>query len=317
MTEQGITIGICAYNAARTIQVAINSIVNQSASWHELIVLDDGSTDETHALATEIADRYASRIRVLRQVNRGIGEARNRVLAEAKGAWLAFVDTDDVWHPMKLARQIACLHRHPEWGALVTRAWAWKDGEDPMEQAPSELKAEPHAVAYPMLAKQLLSRNFDFHPASVLWRTKTLRIYGGYGHDRNGEDFAPFLSMAMARVPVGILDEKLYGGRIAGGSLTRLSTNHYQGAMARIKAIDAWLSNQISNTTSLSNSDLKLLNEGRQRFLRWAIYGLRSGFRRDEAKLLARPIIAEIEPSYSRHWEWLKFHLILASTRYR
>lgn len=309
MKKHRITVGLCAYNAARTIQEAIDSILNQSASWHELIVLDDGSTDETLTFATKIAKKYTSRIRIIQQENRGIGEARNRILAEAQGEWLAYIDADDVWHPLKLARQMACISTQSRWGALVTRAWSWKDGGNPMESASFDFDSTPIATPYPKLEHQLLIKNFDFHPASVLWRTELLRNFGGYSTDRNGEDFAPFLNMALAQIPIGLLDERLYGGRISEGSLTHHSTNHYRGAIARLKAVDAALSRNMDGKGQLSKENLKLLHQGRQRFLRWAIYGVRKGYLPRDRRALAYPLLMEIQPIHSRWWEWLKLYL--------
>lgn len=306
MNTQSITIGICAYNAASTLDEAINSILTQSASWNEVIILNDGSNDETGEVAQRYVRRYPGKVRYIQQENTGIGVARNHILKFAQGDWLGFVDADDIWHPNKLDRQMKCLQCNPGWGALVTRAWSWGAGEDPMIKAPTSLPDEPNAILYHTLEKQLLTKNFDFHPASVIWRTSTLRECGGYGNDRNGEDFAPFLNMALMGVQVGILDEQLYGGRITEGSLTRLSTNHYRGAVARLTAIEAALSRHATGTNKLTSDTLQLLNVARQRFLRWAIYGVRKGFPRMQRSKVAEPLIKELQPTHVRWLERLK-----------
>ena len=101
---------IPVYNAASYIAEAVDSVLEQTVRSDELIVVDDGSTDDT-AL---VLRRYRGRIRYLHQPNQGHGAALNRGLAEAKGDLLAFLDADDVWMPWKLEVQLAALAADPE-----------------------------------------------------------------------------------------------------------------------------------------------------------------------------------------------------------
>ena len=94
---------IPAYNAARYIREAIDSALAQQGIEQEVIVVDDGSTDETW----QILQTYGSRIRCLRQQNSGAAAARSRGLYLARGEWIAFLDADDVWEHEKLKTQLA------------------------------------------------------------------------------------------------------------------------------------------------------------------------------------------------------------------
>jgi glycosyltransferase involved in cell wall biosynthesis len=99
-----------AYNAARTLRAAVESILIQTVVDIEVIVVDDGSEDETAEVARAIAD---PRVRLISQPNLGASAARNAGIHTARGRYVAFLDADDLWLPDKLARQLALLHSRP------------------------------------------------------------------------------------------------------------------------------------------------------------------------------------------------------------
>jgi glycosyltransferase involved in cell wall biosynthesis len=103
---------IPTYNHGRFLGAAIDSALTQTLNPVDVIVVDDGSTDETPAVLA----RYAGRVRVLRQPNRGLSSARNAGLAAARGTFVAFLDADDVMAPTKLAAQLEVLDRSPAIG---------------------------------------------------------------------------------------------------------------------------------------------------------------------------------------------------------
>ena len=105
-----ISVIIPAYNRARLLAEAIDSVLAQTHSDFELIVVDDGSTDDTPSLL----DGYGAGIRVFRQVNRGVSAARNEGIRMARGELIAFLDSDDLWLPEKLSAQTAFFNAHPE-----------------------------------------------------------------------------------------------------------------------------------------------------------------------------------------------------------
>ena len=107
-----VSVVIPAYDRATTIVAAIESVLRQTWTDFELLVVDDGSTDGTAAAAATVAD---PRLRVVRlAANRGAAGARNAGAAQARGRWVAFQDSDDEWLPEKLARQLARLAARPE-----------------------------------------------------------------------------------------------------------------------------------------------------------------------------------------------------------
>jgi glycosyltransferase involved in cell wall biosynthesis len=96
-----ISVVIPAYNAEATIDATIQSVLAQTYAPKEILVLDDGSTDDTFVRL----QAYASRITILRQSNRGVAHARNLLCARAQAEILAFLDADDLWHPNYLETQ--------------------------------------------------------------------------------------------------------------------------------------------------------------------------------------------------------------------
>lgn len=115
MSEPKISVVIPTYNRAGCVGDAIDSVLSQTYADYEIIVVDDGSTDETR----KTLERYGDRIRYIHQENAGVSAARNRGIMEARGEWVAFLDSDDEWLPEKLSMQMECLSRHPDVIGLV------------------------------------------------------------------------------------------------------------------------------------------------------------------------------------------------------
>ena len=112
MSEPVVSVIITAYNRERVIADAMRSIFRQTLANFELIIVDDGSTDQTAAVVQSFAD---PRLRVLRhETNRGIPSARNSGLDAARGQFIAWLDSDDVARPRRLARQCQFLRDNPE-----------------------------------------------------------------------------------------------------------------------------------------------------------------------------------------------------------
>jgi glycosyltransferase involved in cell wall biosynthesis len=101
-----------SFDSAAYIEASINSVRNQSVEWWELLISDDGSSDATPDLARQFQE-MDSRIRLLASgQNRGPAHARNVAIEAASGRYIAFLDSDDLWKPEKLKRQIAFMQKH-------------------------------------------------------------------------------------------------------------------------------------------------------------------------------------------------------------
>jgi glycosyltransferase involved in cell wall biosynthesis len=117
--DYGVTAIIPVYNGATLIRRSIESVLSQTHAANELIVVDDGSTDETSAIVRS----YGRKVRYLHQPNGGVAAARNYGVKQATSEWIAFLDHDDEWLPNKLERQLSFLGAHP--GAELCYSAYW------------------------------------------------------------------------------------------------------------------------------------------------------------------------------------------------
>jgi glycosyltransferase involved in cell wall biosynthesis len=120
-----VSVVIPAYNAERELAQAVDSALAQTIGDLEVIVVDDGSTDGTLAVAEGFGD---PRVRAVSQQNAGAAAARNTGIAQTTGTYVAFLDADDVWLPSKLERQLEVLESRPDTHAVQCGAY-WVDEE--------------------------------------------------------------------------------------------------------------------------------------------------------------------------------------------
>jgi glycosyltransferase involved in cell wall biosynthesis len=136
-----ISVIIPVYNGDRYLAEAIRSVLNQTLPPDEIIVVDDGSTDDTAALVRSMG----APIRYCRQSNHGPAAARNRGLELARGEILAFQDADDLWTAGRLAIQVGLLTRHPTAQAVIGRTQFFYEDTAPAEfAAMADATVSPH-----------------------------------------------------------------------------------------------------------------------------------------------------------------------------
>lgn len=111
-----VSVVIPAYNAAATLAATLESVFAQTFEDFEVIVVDDGSSDDTAAVAAS----FGPRVRCLRVPNGGVSRARNHGIADARGEFVALLDADDLWDASKLARQFSALDADPHAGVCLT-----------------------------------------------------------------------------------------------------------------------------------------------------------------------------------------------------
>ncbi|MBF6559877.1 MAG: glycosyltransferase family 2 protein [Candidatus Binataceae bacterium] len=164
---------IPAYNGAATIRAAIDSALAQEFDGHEVIVVDDGSTDSTAQVLVE----YDARIRVIHQPNRGVGAARNAGIALAQGEYIAFLDADDVWLAGHVSALAGALDANPE-AVLAFGDFAIID-ERGVRLTDSVFSADPPRARAPTM-QELLSGAFSILPSSVALRKRACQDAGGF-----------------------------------------------------------------------------------------------------------------------------------------
>jgi len=199
-------------NAEKYIEEALGSILQQSYDHWELLLVDDGSTDGSTAMAKRYAARYPGRVRYLEHAgheNRGMSASRNLGIAHALGEFVAFLDADDVWLPQKLAEQVSLLNAFPEVGMVYGRSLIWhswtQKPEDREQDYQLELGVLPDQVVQPPALFFLLLENKAQTPTTcnALLRRRVLKELGGFEESFRGlyEDQVLFAKLHL-RFPV-------------------------------------------------------------------------------------------------------------------
>lgn len=222
-----ISVLIPSYNAARTIEAALESVFAQTIRPDEIIVLNDGSTDDTAARL----EKYKDRVRVLSQKNGGLARARTRLLETASGEMLAFLDSDDMWHPRYLEMQRRNLQIHPEVAASFTRHLDFpNDGEPDWSGVRVDDELEP-SIFTPVSFIRIYNKTtgtFGSPSFCCLRKTDLKKIPGELLHpDLNGTDDVYLFHRLALRGPVSLLPAQLAAYRLTKGSLSanRLTSN--------------------------------------------------------------------------------------------
>ena len=225
-----ISIILPAYNAEKTLAESVDSVLAQTYDKIELVIIDDGSTDGTRAIAEKYAQKDC-RVKVLcNEVNIGVLKTRMRGVRSAKGQWLAFIDSDDLWDPDKLKRQMQLQERT---GSVLTYCSSKFIGYDGNEI--SWVMHVPAEVNYRRLLKQNVILN-----SSVVVRKDLFLKYSPFSEDQRDmhEDYACWLLILKDGYSVSGLDEPLLTYRVHNHSMTgnkihsamlNLSTYRYIG----------------------------------------------------------------------------------------
>jgi glycosyltransferase involved in cell wall biosynthesis len=223
-----VSVIIPTYNSATLVTAAVESALAQTVQPSEVIIIDDGSTDDTRQRLSTY------RVRYLHQPNQGVAAARNLGLRQASGDLIAFLDADDVWHPRKLELQIAAIEADPELLLLGTSVFDW-----PAEQPASVNRA---GVIKPMPWRKLAVKN-HLVTSSIIVRRTALTRTGDFDTALHGpEDHDLWLRLAEMGT-VATLDLPLTGYRQVPGSLSRQATTMRAGMRQILRKLDhrnAW-----------------------------------------------------------------------------
>jgi glycosyltransferase involved in cell wall biosynthesis len=165
-----ISVIVPAYNAERTILETITSVLQQTFSDFELIVINDGSTDKTLELLNTVKD---SRLKIFSYENGGESVARNRGISQATGEFMAFLDADDLWTPDKLELQLAALQQNPEVG--VAYSWAYY-----IDEKGESLQADQPIFFEGNVYAELLVRDFIVSGSNCLIRREAIESVGEF-----------------------------------------------------------------------------------------------------------------------------------------
>jgi glycosyltransferase involved in cell wall biosynthesis len=197
-----VSIILPTYNGMPYLREAVASVQAQTFPDWELIVIDDGSTDDSLAWLESMDD---PRLHIIRSEHTGHrAQLRNRGIAAARAEWIAFLDADDRWAPNKLKRQLAYHAEHPalEWSYTGRHLI---DAEGRTRQHPKHRPFQPHSG---WILRPLLTLDATIALPSVIVRRRLLERAGGFADQRWGEDYELWLRLAQ-QSQCGLIDEPL------------------------------------------------------------------------------------------------------------
>ena len=197
MSEQAlVSVIIPVFNGARYLRAALESVFAQTYRPFEVIVVDDGSADDSGVIAQSFPD-----VRYIQQANQGVAAARNNGIEAARGEFFAFLDQDDLWKPEKLELQIDYLQRHPEIGYTLTQ---------------QQFFLEPGATLPPWFRKDLLSAvHTGWVLGTLVVRRSTFEQVGNFATGYSAaNDSDWFFRAKAAEIPMAVVPELLLLKRI-------------------------------------------------------------------------------------------------------
>lgn len=182
-----ISVVIPAYNAEKTIQETIESVLNQTFKDFEIIVINDGSTDSTLTLVSQIND---PRIQIYSYQNSGAPKSRNRGFEHSKGLYIAFLDADDIWVNNKLELQLKALENNSQ--AAVAYSWT-----DYIDQSGKFLQSGTHLTFNDNVYPDLLVQNFLENGSNPLIRREAFANINGFDESLlAGQDWDLYIRLA-------------------------------------------------------------------------------------------------------------------------
>ena len=213
-----------AYNVAAYIGAAIESVQAQTFGDWELLVVNDGSTDETYEIVRRLA-AGDERIRLLTKSNGGISTARNTALAVSRGEYIAILDSDDLWEPIYLAEQLAVFARQPEIDIVTSNGWYLGSRQNGHLARPF-----PDARPQPTLQTILADETSIF--IMSMFRRRVYQTVGGFDETlRTNEDYDYWLRAALAGFRFWRNDRPLCHYRRRDDSVSAIDVNMLAGIL--------------------------------------------------------------------------------------
>lgn len=309
-----VSVVIPTYNRSEHVFGAVESVLEQTRTPAEVIVVDDGSTDDTPELFSDVSDP----VRYVRQENAGVSAARNRGVQEAASEWIAFLDSDDRWEPRKLERQMSAL-RSVEGGL-----WSTADAHVvPAASSPPGEGYEAFRGGFPLLAESgrgagewfsdhLTERSLDvpagtlrvyvgdlfpillrgnlIQPSGLVVDRDLFEEVGGFDPERRLAEETDFaLRVAATGAAAVVVMEPLY--RWVVGDYESLTSSHNTVPLIR-NALDS-LERAVGARGKLSSVEKEAHHAGRRSLRRKLAYTLLSDLERREAREVAREFMRE------------------------
>jgi glycosyltransferase involved in cell wall biosynthesis len=319
--KQLVSCIIIFFNAEKFLEEAIESVFAQTYKNWELLLVDDGSNEDSTTIALKYAEKYPKKVCYLEHEghqNRGMSATRNLGIRHAKGEYIAFLDADDIWLPRKLERKVAILNSHPEVSMVcgsVQFWYSWTGNPDDMQK---DFVGEICNVPYntplksPEFLILLLQRKVIIQtPSCILARRDKVERIGGFEEAFRGDlqvtEDQVFNAKICLETPVIVVREFLERYRQHPDSCCSIakSAGRYKVRLTYLKWLEGYLSD-------LGVKDAKLWKTLRRELLPYnhpRLHRLLSSYQ-SLIKQIERLVIfigRRILPFPIRHWLWTKW----------
>jgi glycosyltransferase involved in cell wall biosynthesis len=253
-----VSVIIIFLNAEKFIEEAIDSVFAQIYDNWELLLVDDGSTDNSAEIALRYAKQYPEKVHYLEHdshQNRGMSASRNLGASNAKGEHIAFLDADDIWLSYKLEEQVAILQSYPDAAMVYGRAQFWRswieDSEDiNRDHIQKGLGVEPDTLINAPTLVTVFLQDFGIpSPSGILVRHRVLKDVGGF-EEAFGYNCAAFEDAALyvkicLKMPVFVADRCWYKHRIHPDSCSAIAIRTGQYSSLRSAFLN-WVENYLA-----------------------------------------------------------------------
>ena len=218
-----VSVIIPTFNCAAFLTRAVESVFTQTYTDYEVIIADDGSTDETRELVTQ----WDGKVRYLYQMNQGLASARNLAVSKASGAFLAYLDADDMYYPNRLKAQVAFLDAHSECGLVHSDVTILDESDRVIS---SSFNRETGRSVPKGNCLTYLLEHCHIQVPSVLERRACYDRIGGFERRAHpAEDYLHWIQLALHGYAIGYIDKPLAMYRRRANSLSASSLRMAEG----------------------------------------------------------------------------------------
>jgi len=301
---------IIFFNAEEFIHEAIASVFSQTYDNWELLLVDDGSTDNTTNIALDYAQKYPTKVRYLdheNHQNRGASSTRNLGISHAKGQYIAFLDADDIWLPNKLTEQIAILETHPEVAMVYGKTqWWYSWNNNPEQNKPDyflDLGVKANSIIKPPQLLPILWQHQYQAPTTcnAIMRRDVFDKVGGFEENWRGlaEDRVFFTKLELHE-PVYVADKFWAKYRKHPNSTCAMASQSKKQSLG-YHTYYKWVKKYLISQGIKDKNIWKEFNQAKFLYdYPWLHSLFKQGFA-DEAIALSKRIL----PKPLRHWLWL------------
>ncbi len=230
--DELISVVIPAHNVARFVGRTLDSVVKQTHRELDVIVVDDGSTDNTAGIVQDIAQRDP-RVRLLRSDKLGVSAARNLAIGQAKAQLIAPVDADDIWHPDKLTRQLAVMRAGPDRLGLV---YCWSRGIDDNDRV--ILPSWNDSAVRGDVLRDIVIRGIAGNGSTPLIKRRFIEAVGGYDTTATLSEDWKFYTALAGVCEFDVVPQYLVGYRLHEDSASMMDAGRMEQAIA---GCTAWI----------------------------------------------------------------------------